>query len=195
MHLKVTTSIPLGEPDADAGLITWLDVNVIHHEDEDEETEQVIGEARIALVHVAEAGNQLVDALDADSGELEALSGHYFDGDWIKDELSEGKGTDLLYVSELDVHEKWQNRNIELAVVRRICDTLGQGCELAVIPYETDEELARWQQMGFEPTTSPSKGDCGYLHLQLALTHPRIEESESRGRFHVIPIPPSRSTE
>jgi len=107
-------------------------------------------------VHLAEAGNQLLDALDADSGELEALSGLYFDGDWIRDEFAEGKGSELLYISELDIHEKWQNRNIELAVVRRICDTPGQGVNLRSSPYETDEELARRQKMGFEPTTSPS---------------------------------------
>ena len=47
----------------------------------------MIGEARVARIHVGEASNlnePLCHVLDADSGELEALYDVFFDEDWLR---------------------------------------------------------------------------------------------------------------
>jgi hypothetical protein len=54
--------------------------------------------------------------------------------------------------------------------VRRLCDTIGEGCELAVMPYES--EIAHWQRLGFILTT-PERQE-GYLHLSLGAKSPRV---------------------
>jgi hypothetical protein len=47
-------------------------------------------------------------------------------------------------MSHIDPKPGWEGRNIELALVRRLCDTIGEGCELAVMPYESESEIERW---------------------------------------------------
>jgi hypothetical protein len=141
LRVIVETELSLGEPNVDHGLATWFDV-------------------RIALYQV----------VDADSGELEALYDVFFEEDWFRDQFTMGAGSDLLFVSHIDLKPAWDERNIELALVRRLCDTIGEGCELAVMPYDSESEIARWQRLGFILTT-PERHE-GYLHLSLGAKSP-----------------------
>ena len=50
--------------------------------------------------------------------------GIYFDGDHLRDEYTEGVGSDLLYIAEAILEPGWEDQGIELALVRRLCDTL-----------------------------------------------------------------------
>ena len=187
----VTTELELDEPTVDAGFITWMDIEIRADEYENEEGEEpkpvdaYIGRGSVALIHVGGAGEDLWDALDADSGEMEALHNVYFEDGWFKDEYAEGAGSGLLYVSEISIEPAWQGRNIELAVVRRLCETVGQGCELAVIPYESAKEIEHWGQMGFEVSTP--KKSTGYMHMKLAYRLPRIVRSDDQDRYNVVP--------
>jgi hypothetical protein len=154
MRAITTTSISLDEPDVDGGLVTWLEVRIEAENAEDAPV--IVGRARAARVHVVhalEVGECLADVLDADSAELEALYGVYFDGDHLRDEYTEGVGSDLLYMAEAILEPGWEDRGIELAVVRRLCDTLGEGCELAIVPDENDGEAKLWEKMGFAIST------------------------------------------
>jgi len=66
----LATELSLGEPDVDEGLVTWFDVRVVAGERAES---LVIGNARVAGIHVGEASNlgePLYHVLDADSGEL-----------------------------------------------------------------------------------------------------------------------------
>jgi len=218
MKLRVATEIGLDEPNAGAGFVTWLDIDVLadaedreeqegdddeqegdgdeqdepEDEEEGEEEDEPIGRARVAIIHVNEAldhGENLVEVLDADSGELEALSGVYFeDGILLPKFAEDAIGANVLYIADVFIDEEWRRRNVDFALVRRLCDTLGAGCALAVLPYETEAEEEQWGRMGFQITEPAAKGG-GYMHLPLGLRNPRVVDREHTGRFRVVPNP------
>jgi hypothetical protein len=188
MYAQISAELRLGEPDADAGLVTWFDILIV--EPDEQGTNANVGEARAALVHVGEAlkvGEDLWCVLDADSGSLEALYSVYFDKDGFREEFAAGKGSDLLFFEDIEVKAPHESRNIELALVRRLCDSVGVGCELAVIEAATEAEAARWQRMGFELTQLGSTK--GFMHLNLSRRRPRIVETDDRGAYRVVPNP------
>jgi hypothetical protein len=195
VKLVITTEIDLEEPTVDRGFITWFSVRINPDTDSDPDatiptdpSPRFIGRGSIAIVHIgriADTGDDLLDALDADSGDLETLYHVYFDDGGLKEQFFVGFGHDLLYVRELVIDPDWRRRNIELAVVRRLCDTLGQGCELAVMPYDSPEEARAWEQMGFQVSTPGEPS--GLMHLGLAYRHPRIVDDDTGGRFNVLP--------
>jgi hypothetical protein len=191
LRLSVSTCISVDEPSTDGGFITRFDV-LIHRyrpvdddggaggddlEEGDEKAEQ-IGRAEIAIVHVGallESDDSLHDVLDADSGDLEALYHLYFDEEegWFKDEFGSAAGVDLGYIEELTIDPTWQGRNIELAVVQRLNATIAAGCKVLVIPVRSREEIARWEQMGFE-VSAPEGSEPHHVHLTNDVTHPRV---------------------
>lgn len=188
LRVIVETELSLGEPDVDQGLVTWFGVRIMAgHGDESVE----IGQARVARVHVGEASNRgegLYDVLDADSGELEALYDVFFEDDWFREQFTMGAGSDLLFVSHVDLKPGWEGRNIDLALVRRLCDTIGEGCELAVMPYESESEITLWQRLGFAVTT-PGQQE-GYLHLSLGAKSPRIVATDHFFGSYRVEAPP-----
>lgn len=190
MHLRISTEIPLHEPDSDAGFVTWLHVDILE-DNEESAGEKRVGHARAAIVHVGRAldsEESLLDVLDADSGALEALYEVYFDPktDWFKEELAEAAGRDLLYIHEIEIEPGHAGRNVELALVRRLADTLGQGCELVVLPFGSRRDVELWSRLGFSVST-PGAGE-GYMHLSLAFRGPRIDEDKP-GHFKIVPNP------
>ena len=110
----------------------------------------------------------------------------YFDKDGFREEFAAGKGSDLLFIEDVEVKTPYEGRNIELSLVRRLCDTVGVGCELAVIEVATEAEAARWQRMGFELTQAGSTK--GFMHLNLSRRRPRIVETDDRA-YRVVPNP------
>ncbi|MDC3960449.1 hypothetical protein [Polyangium jinanense] len=197
MRIRVSAEIPLGRSNVDFGLVTWLHIAILD-EDDSGPIEKPIGQARAALVHVGKVldnEESLHDVLDADSGDLEALYSIYFDEktDWFKPELAEGMGRDLLYIDEVHVEPAFEGRNIELAVVRNLADTLGQGCELVVVPVESDQDEEYWSHLGFEMSTPAEKGH-GYMHLNLAYRSSFVDDEENPGHFKVQPNIPSDAT-
>lgn len=54
--------------------------------------------------------------------------------------------------------------------MRRLCDTLGSGCELVVVAYEGEAEAKLWRSMGFAKTP----GRQGLMHLSQAFVQPRV---------------------
>ena len=182
MHRRITTEITLDEPDADEGLVSWLDIEVL--DDRLDEEQAVVGRARVAIIHVEVAGGRLFFALDADSGELESLYEVYFEGDSFREEFFEGVGQDLLYVSEIELVPSSRGWNVELALVRRLCDTLGTGSALVVVRCADEPEAAAWRTMGFERT----RGTSGLMHLRQSLVQPRVVRVEGEGQFRVVPV-------
>jgi len=175
LTLDIQTALLLDDPTSDDGFVTWLEVAVIDDDFTAEHTTKV-GHAHVALVHVgmiADAGRSLRDVLNADSGELSVLHEIYFEDDWIRSDLiAGGKGSDLLYVSELELDVAYTDRNVDITIVLRMCDTLGAGCALAVVPYVADDDLQRWFEAGFKVTESAQPGDVGYLHRNTSLRPP-----------------------
>lgn len=189
-RIELSAYIRLCEPDVDRGLVTWFSLD-IREGDDDEVEDRLIGKGRAALIHVGEAtnlGEDIYEALDADSGELEALHHVYFDDGWLKEEFTEGFGQDLLYVSHIEIDPAYQGRNIEFAVVRRLCDTVGASCALAVIDYQSVKDIEFWSRMGFEVSTQGQPS--GWMHLSQARRRPRVVLDEVTGHFKAVANPP-----
>ncbi len=181
MRLKVSAETTLGEPDVDCGFVTWFEVSVI---DGYEGDERIIGTARAALIHVELAEGQVLDALDADSSELEALYDVYFEDGSVREEFFEGLGTDLLYVTDIDTEDGYRERNVDFALVKRLTDSIGQGSILVVIPYQSFAEAERWAVLGFENST-PTRSE-GFMALNRAFVQPNVVETQVDGVFEVV---------
>jgi len=194
MRMRLSADIPLSEPNVDSGLITWLSIDIFP--DDAPESAAPIGHATVARIHIGNAldsSESILDALDADSGELEALYDVFFEDNWLKDEYLEGSGPDLLYVSEIDLAPAHQTRNVDLALVRRLCDTLGQGCAIAVIPYASQADIDHFTQLGCEVST-PGAPE-GYLHLPLGNRTARVDDPDQPGVFKILPNPSPEGVE
>lgn len=187
VRLIVESELVLDEPTVDQGLVTWFRARVVKALEGDKGT--VIARARLARVHVglaAEVGVPLRKVLGADSAELQELYGEFFDDDWFQEQFAEGEGSDLLYLSELTVEAEWRGRNIEFAMARRLCDALGQGCELAVIAYAANEDLASWQTLGF--TGAVEQGQGGFLHMPLGSRQAQVQLCADATRFRIVAL-------
>jgi hypothetical protein len=217
MRLRVVADIGLGEPNVDHGFVTWLDVELLVDDPEERadrtsgdgdasagpdagldgglfDPDEPVGRARVAIIlanEVVNQGEDLVEVLDADSSDLGALSGVFFEGGELQDRFSDtAVGQNLLFVSDVQIDDGWNGRNLDLALVRRLCDTLGSGCALAVMEYEAEAEREHWERMGFQVTEPPSNRRAfGYLHLPLGVRNPRVVDPESDGRFRVVSNP------
>jgi hypothetical protein len=192
--LDIATQTSLSRPDADGGFVTWLDITVISHDlatDEDQE----VGTARAAIVHVGAIANSeesLADVLDADSDELEALYGVYFEDDWLRADVAEaGGGSDLLYLSTLELDKCSSPEAVAVSIVRRLCETLASGCGLAVVPYPDNERIDHWLAAGFEITQPTRNGTTEYLHLDTGLAPPDPDLSARSEPQGAAPAPPS----
>lgn len=183
LTLDIQTIVLLDEPTSDDGFVTWLEAAVIDDNFTAEHTTKV-GHAHVALVHVsliAEAGRSLRDVLRSDSGELAILHEIYFEDDCIRGDLvAGGRGNDLFYVSELELDVSYTDRNVDVALVLRLYDTLGAGCAIAVVQYAADDDLQRWLAAGFKVTERAKPGDVGYLHRNTSLRAVRRHDSRSR---------------
>ncbi len=184
--LKLGTEIPLAEPNAEFGFITWLDVTIREF---DSQNLAPVGTARVAVIHCGEALNHGVsmhDVLDQDSEGLGVLDGIFFDDGSLKDDYGNGVGSDVLYFDSLELRLDWHGRNVEEAVVRRVLDTWGQGCAIGVMPVKNIAEISRWETIGFEVAHAPTSGEQGYLCMDLSLKHPRIAQTDDDGhRFGI----------
>lgn len=175
MKLSIRADLDLDQ----ASYVTWMDVDV-----KDEATESK-GTARIAIVHVGEITDALGDVYPALRGTpLEQLSNAYFAEGWYRDEFSDGAGIDLLYIERIDMGDEQRARNIDLALVRRLCDTIGSGCQLAVMPYENPLGAAHWGRLGFSLTTVGRSR--GLMHMKLGYRHARVVD-KGTGEFEVLP--------
>jgi hypothetical protein len=178
MKLTITSDIGLEGPEK-SGYITWLDVRV-------SEGPETVAHARVALVHVGEISDAAGDVWPAVAGTpLEAVHDVYFNQGWYSEEFADGAGIDLLYVESVSVDESWRGRNLDLAIVRRLCDTLGSGCQLAVMPYRSAMTAASWSRLGFNIST-PGR-PSGLMHMKLGYRHARIEATNT-GDFEVLPV-------
>jgi hypothetical protein len=188
MRISVTTDIDLEGPQK-SGYVTWLDVRV-------SDGDQVRGTARVALVHVgeiADAAGEVWPALHRTR--LEPLHDVYFAQGWYKDDYADGAGIDLLYVDHVTIDEGLVGKNLDLALVRRLCDTLGSGCQLAVVAYGDADRATHWGRLGFAIST-PGRTN-GLMHLKLGYRHAQVVDATGSGDYEVIstadPYVPARS--
>jgi hypothetical protein len=185
MKLSITADIGLDEPSLDGaerGYVTWLDVRAY---DTKENGGGLLGTARVALVHVGEIADAHADLWPALRGtRLEALHDPYFSQGWYNDEFADGAGIDLLYIEKLSVEAPWRDKNLDLAIVRRLSDTIGSGCQLVSMPYKDAYEAAHWARIGF--TSSTPGRSTGLMHMKLGYRHARVVATGT-GEFEVLP--------
>ena len=175
MKLSISAELELEGTD----FVTWLDVRAFS------KSKELLGSARIALVHVGEIADAHGDIWAALSKTpLEPLHDLYFSQGWYNDDYAEGAGIDLLYVDRVDVEPAGEGRNLDLAIVRRLCDTLGSGCQLVSMKYRDASDAMHWARLGFTPSTRGRT--AGVMHMQLGFRHARVV-STSTGAFAVMP--------
>lgn len=180
MKLTVSGNIELDQPAGSESYVTWFDVTIMN------DARAICGVARIALVHVGEIADALGDLYPALRGtKLEALAGAYFSHGWYKDDFAEGAGIDLLFVESIEIDAAHQHKNLDLAAVRRLCDTIGSGCQLAVMPYRDAIVASHWGQLGFALTT-PGRTN-GLMHMKLGYRHAKVVDATGSGDFEVLP--------
>ena len=179
MKLSISADIELDHPGA-GGLVTWLDVRI------GDSIAQPCGVARVAIVHVGEIADAHGDLDPALRGTaLEALSDAYFFQGWYKDDFADGAGIDLLYIQSIEMDAAHAHRNLDLAAVRRLCDTLGSGCQIAVMPYTHPLAAAHWGRLGFALTTPGRR--TGLMHMKLGYRHAQVVDATGAGDFEVLP--------
>ncbi len=184
MKLSVTTEIDLEVRNKQSGYVTWLDVQVMSDD------ARVYGSARIALVHVGEIADAAGEVWPALHGtRLESLHDVYFSGGWYKDDYADGAGIDLLYIERITIDPAHQGKNLDLALVRRLCDTLGSGCQLAVVGYGSAAEAPRWGNLGFAIST-PGRS-AGLMHMKLGYRHAQVVDATGSGDYEVVSSPDS----
>lgn len=177
MKLTVTTDIALGVTD-DRRFVTWSDVTLL-------DGAVRAGHARVALLHVGEVADDHGDVWRAlRAADLEHLHDPFFDQGWYKDDFADGSGIDLLFVDQLVLDAHRRGRNLDLALVRRLTETLASGCQLVVMRYATALEAAHWAQLGFEIST-PGRAR-GLVHLKLGHHHPAVVDVTGEGSFEVV---------
>jgi hypothetical protein len=177
MKISVTTDIDLEGPQK-GGYVTWLDVRV-------SDGVRAYGTARIALVHVGEIADAAGEVWPALHGtRLEPIHDVYFTQGWYRDEYADGAGIDLLYIDHITIDEEHRGKNLDLALVRRLCDTLGSGCQLAVVSYGDAERAARWGKLGFAIST-PGR-TAGLMHMKLGYRHAQVVDATGSGDYEVV---------
>lgn len=192
MKLSISADIEL-DPSGGAtrSYVTWLDVRITEstpnrHLSSPTPTDCIHGVARVALVHVGEIADAHGDLYPALRGtKLEALCDAYFSQGWYKDDFADGAGIDLLYVESIDIETSHQHKNLDLAMVRRLCDTLGSGCQLAVMPYRNALAAGQWGRLGFAIST-PGRPN-GLMHMKLGYRHAQVVDATGAGDFEVLP--------
>jgi len=191
MKVSIHTQLDLGCDIASApSVATWFDAYV--HEEPiaaRQALERCQSSARFAIIHVGELADYYEDIhWPASHTPLASLVDLYFAEGWYKDEFAEGAGIDLLYFASTP--DRAANRPptaVDLALVRRICDTLGSACQLAVIGYGNAAAAAAWAKLGFEITT---KGrTSGMMHLNLGF-RPHVVASDDHSDLAESLIPP-----
>jgi hypothetical protein len=187
MKLTINGDIQLDHPDREDG-VTWLDVRAVGSAPAGSDAaECCYGVARIAIVHVGEIADAHGDVPSALRGTpLEAVAAAYFSHGWYKDDYADGAGIDLLYIESITMDAARPHKNLDLAIVRRLCDTLGSGCQLAVIPYEDARNAPHWGRLGFAITTQGRTR--GLLHMKLGQRHAQVVETSGSGDFEVVPV-------
>lgn len=187
--LSLKTEMPLSEPSVDYGFLTTLDVSVRQF---DSASPDPIGQATVTVIHTADAMNRAVrmeDVLDADSEEMAQLFEVFFDDDeYLQPEFQNGAGFNVLYFGEIELVPTWRARHIEEAIVRRVVDTWGEGCAIAVIPVEGAGDVERWAALGF--VVPGGHGAPAFVYLDLSLKQPDVLPVDGDGhRFEVRPVP------
>lgn len=179
MKLSISTDIDLDGHGEDA-FVTWLDVRV-------SDGKESCGTARVALVHVGEIADAAGEIWPALQGtRLESIHDTYFSHGWYSDEYADGAGIDLLYIDHVAIDAEHEGKNLDLALVRRLCDTIGSGCQLAVVGYAAPLVATHWAKLGFQVSTAGKS--AGTMHLKLGYRHANVVDATGSGHYEVVGV-------
>jgi len=176
MTLRLTTHTCLTRPDVEDGFVVWSDVALVRMEDDDHV--EPMGSTHAAVIHAGAASavsSRIHDVLEAESAELYSLYGLYLDDEGLKREFATGVGPNLLYIRTVELLPEFAGRNIEYAIVRRLCDVLGGGCAIAVIRCGDASDSERWKALGFQVSRP------GVMHAWLGNDPPELVEVDGQG--------------
>jgi hypothetical protein len=107
-----------------------------------------------------------------------------FKDGWLRDDFDGASGTALLFIEAIDLGDEWRERLVDLAVVRRLVETLGTGCSLAVLNGNEAGRCQTWERLGFSLLREP-----GELYLVLNLNERTPHLRAGFDRYEVVPSP------
>lgn len=197
MYLLATTEIPMTDVSVDRGFITGYSIEIKfaslpeHFEaaglvvpDGTNDQGDAVADGGTAVVDrlhlslVDEEGHSLFDACDADSQEWEAVYSAFLaedsDHGFFQDipETEECYQRDVLLIHDISLKPEYKGRGIEMAVARRIIETIGSWCDLIVYNFGNHlDELDVLAPMGFRP--GPVEG---YAFLNPNFEHQKVKE-------------------
>ncbi|MDD5544371.1 MAG: hypothetical protein PHX83_14475 [Acidobacteriia bacterium] len=188
MRIDVGCEVLILEQATDGGLIThfgggifetrqWLNRH-LRDEEDDPDDELKLGSFCASRLHVElchEAHADLAYTCDAESQIwLEVWECYLTSNGYKRAEiLADCCVQDVFLIEDIGLKRDFRGRGIELAVARRLIDTVGAGCGLAVYYVgDRDWEAPIYAPLGFKPTKL--KYGNGLLHLNLTRTYPMV---------------------
>ena len=185
MRAVIETQLARDEPSADQGLVTWFDVRVLKGFDDNG---SMVGRAGVARVHVGRAldvGESLLDVPDVGSAAGQRCTRCSSTRAGSR-RVCPGRGERSALRRRAPFGTWLGGRNIDLALARRLRDTLGQGCKGAVIRCSAEADAARWERLGFTVTARGKR----YLHLPLGSRQARVAPNDDFNGYKIVANPP-----
>ncbi len=180
IRLKAETDFFADEPNEVFGLVTRSRVEIRREAGGD--GSEVVGTVSAAVIHYGEAAN-VGASLCAAMGEVyEPLYEAFFHEGGLRD-VFDAIGDGLLYIEAIEIPDSWRERSIDLAVVRRLSETLGMGCSMVVLNPAELRRRSQWGRVGF--SIVHTFGPETYLAQNRGQRAPRVVEVEA-DRFEVI---------
>ena len=173
IRLRLDTDLKVSEPNEDDGLVVRWRVAIVRDHDDDVR-EDVIGSVNAWVIQyggAADVGAKLALVMD---GSLRPLHRAVFTEDgWLREDFEDASGTALLYVENLDLSDEWRDRLVDLAVVRRLTETIGQGCSLTVLNGNEARRAPQWGRIGFSLIVGTEEP---FLALDMSKRTPHLRE-------------------
>lgn len=149
IRLRVDTDLTVNEPNEDDGLVVRWRVAIVRDHDDDVR-EDVLGSVSAWVIQYGGAVDVGAKLDLVMAGSLEPLHRAVFTEDgWLREDFEDASGSALLYIETLDLSDEWRDRLVDLAVVHRLGETIGQGCSLTVLNGTEARRTSQWGRIGF----------------------------------------------
>lgn len=185
IRLRLDTDLKVCEPNEDDGLVVRWRVAIVRDHDADMR-EDVIGSVNAWVIQyggAVDVGAKLDLVMDG-AGLMPVYRAVFTRDGWLREDFEDASGTALLYIETLDLSDEWRDRLVDLAVVRRLSETLGQGCSLTLLNANEARRAPQWGRIGFALIVGAEEP---FLALDMSKRMPHLREGFDA--YEVVPSP------